>query len=108
MCKPCFAPGEIIMDATNDPELRSFIPVAPESHFPIQNLPYGIFRRHSGGEAAIGVAIGDNVLDLAALEEEGFLDGPCLRGQQAFRAATLNVFMALGRPAWHEARAAIR
>ena len=91
---------------TNIPGLRSFVPVAPESHFPIQNLPYGIFRRRTG-ESAVGVAIGDNVLDLAALEEEGLLDSPLLRGQQVFRGETLNAFMALGRPAWHEARSAI-
>src|SRR5437660_2207951 len=95
------------MEPTNAPELRSFVPVAPESHFPIQNLPYGIFRRRSGGEAAVGVAIGDNVLDLAVLESEGFLESPTLRSQQAFRAASLNAFMALGRPAWHETRSAI-
>ncbi len=98
-------PGERFMN-TNDPGLRSFVPVAPESHFPIQNLPYGIFRRRSG-ESAVGVAIGDNVLDLAAVEEEGLLDIPLLRGQQVFRGETLNAFMALGRPAWHEARSAI-
>jgi fumarylacetoacetase len=91
---------------TNDPGLRSFVPAAAESHFPIQNLPYGIFRRRTG-EPAVGVAIGDNVLDLAALEEEGLLDSPLLRGQQVFRKETLNAFMALGRPAWHEARSII-
>jgi fumarylacetoacetase len=92
------------MKPTNHPSLRSFVPVAPESHFPIQNLPYGIFRRRSGGEPAVGVAIGAQVLDLAALEQEGLLDSPLLRGQQVFRTATLNAFMALGRPAWHEIR----
>jgi fumarylacetoacetase len=92
---------------TNDPALRSFVPVAPESHFPIQNLPYGVFRRHSGGEMAVGVAIGDHVLDLAALEEEGLLDSPLLRGQRVFRNDALNTLMALRRRAWHEARSII-
>ena len=95
------------MNATNDPSLRSFVPVAPESHFPIQNLPYGIFRRRSVGEPAVGVAIGDFVLDLAGLEEHGLLDSPLLRGRRVFRSATLNAFMGLGRSAWHEARALI-
>ncbi|RMI01350.1 MAG: fumarylacetoacetase, partial [Calditrichaeota bacterium] len=44
-----------------DPSLRSFIEIDPESHFPIQNLPYGAFRPISGGEVRIGVAIGDYV-----------------------------------------------
>src|SRR5438128_1619490 len=56
-----------------DPNLRSFVPVAADSHFPIQNLPYGIFRPRSGGEPRVGVAIGEQVLDLAALERRGLL-----------------------------------
>ena len=92
---------------TNDPGLRSFVPAAAESHFPVQNLPYGIFRRRSGGEAAVGVAIGGNVLDLAVLEEEGLLDSPLFRGQQVFRGETLNAFMALGPSAWHAVRSRI-
>ena len=35
------------MNPTNDPALRSFVPVPPVSHFPIQNLPYGVFRRQA-------------------------------------------------------------
>src|SRR4051812_40292447 len=60
------------MNPTNDPALRSFVPVAPESHFPIQNLPYGVFRR-GPGPARVGVAIGDAVLDLTLLEQCGLL-----------------------------------
>ena len=51
--------------------LPSFIEVAPESHFSLQNLPYGIFRPDDG-PARAGVAIGDLVLDLAVLEEAGY------------------------------------
>jgi fumarylacetoacetase len=93
------------MDATNDPALRSFVPVAPESDFPIQNLPYGVFRRRSGHQPTIGVAIGDLVLDLALLEEQNLL--PTFQDKKVFSEATLNTFMAVGRPAWREARAAI-
>src|SRR5438874_1131670 len=50
--------------------LHSFIEVAPESHFSLQNLPYGIFRPNDG-PARAGVAIGDLVLDLAVIEESG-------------------------------------
>jgi fumarylacetoacetase len=48
----------------NDPKLRSFIDVAPDSHFPIQNLPYGVFSAKDGLAPRVGVAIGDYVLDL--------------------------------------------
>ena len=95
------------MDPTTDPALRSFVSVAADSHFPIQNLPYGVFRPRSGGEARVGVAIGDLVLDLALLEARGLLDTPALRGRRLFAADKLNPFLAQGRAAWSEARARI-
>jgi fumarylacetoacetase len=94
------------MNPTNDPSLRSFLPVSPESHFPIQNLPYGIFRR-PGGRPTPGVAIGDWVLDLSVLNETGLLISDKLPSD-VFRQPTLNAFLALGRPAWREARSVIR
>ena len=51
--------------------LKSFINVPSDSHFPIQNLPYGIFRPRAGN-ARVGVAIGDLILDLEVLETRGF------------------------------------
>src|SRR5881394_2050523 len=51
--------------------LKTFIEVPPDSDFPIQNLPYGIFRPRDGAAGA-GVAIGDLILDLSVLEERGF------------------------------------
>src|SRR5437588_834604 len=51
------------MSSTNDPALRSFVPVPAESHFPIQNLPYGSFRRRPGEPPRVGVAIGEMLLD---------------------------------------------
>jgi fumarylacetoacetase len=86
--------------------LRSFIAVSPESHFPIQNLPYGAFCRRAGG-SHIGVAIGDFVLDLTVLEEKGFFNGPTLGKQRPFGAGRLNAFLALGRDAWTEARSTV-
>ncbi|MEW6197232.1 MAG: fumarylacetoacetase [Planctomycetota bacterium] len=92
------------MRSTTDPTLRSFVPVPPESPFPIQNLPYGVFRPEPGAQPRVGVAIGDWVLDLAVLEERGFFGGPELADRRVFGQATLNVFMALGPAAWHAAR----
>lgn len=88
--------------------MRTFVDIAPDSHFPIENLPYGIFSPLSGGRPRVGVAIGELILDLALLEELEFFDGHHLRGQAVFSQPSLNAFMALGRPAWQEARATIR
>jgi fumarylacetoacetase len=95
------------MTATTDPSLRSFVPVPPGSHFPIQNLPFGVFRPRSGGPARVGVAIGEMVLDLAVLERERLVDvaKPGRKaGETLFDRSSLNAFMACGRPAWTEVR----
>ena len=83
---------------------QSFITVAANSDFPLQNLPYGVFQPQ--GEAArVGVAIGNDVLDLAALEAAGLLQ----TGSEAvFNQATLNAFIALGRPVWQQVRARLQ
>ncbi len=95
------------MNPTTDPALRSFLPVPPESHFPIQNLPYGVFSEDAGAAEKIGVAIGDRVLDLSVLDELGLLNGLGAEVRHALRQDRLNGFAALGRPAWQQARAAI-
>jgi fumarylacetoacetase len=87
---------------------RSFIDVSPDSHFPIRNLPYGVFRPKAGGPARVGVAIGDWVLDLAVLSAAGLLETPLLAGRSYFDRPALNAFMAAGRATWREARAAIQ
>ncbi|KAG8052998.1 hypothetical protein GUJ93_ZPchr0001g29442 [Zizania palustris] len=51
------------------------------------------------------VAIGDFAFDLAAVSNAGLFNGPLLAGSACFRQETLNMFLALGRPAWKEARA---
>jgi fumarylacetoacetase len=87
-----------------DPNLQSFVDVSTGSDFPIQNLPYGVFRPSAGARPRIGVAIGDAVLDLSVLADSGLLVDSAFGDGTAFREQTLNAFMALGRPAWREAR----
>ena len=75
------------LDATHDPALKSWVESAnqPGCEFPIQNLPFGIFKRRGKNEAPRGgVAIGDQILDLAAL---GIRTGPTLNGIAAMGAA---------------------
>lgn len=92
------------MHPTNDPNLESFIDVDSNSHFPIQNLPYGVARSKEDGDVFICSAIGDYVLNLAELEKAGLFDGPELEGKKVFQERTLNRFMELGHEAWSEAR----
>lgn len=91
------------MSHPNDPKLRSFISVDPTSDFPIQNLPYGVFSAH-GLAPRVGVAIGDYVLDLWELEQDGrFAFGEI----GVFSQGSLNPFMALGPKMWSKTRARI-
>src|SRR5579863_2263850 len=92
------------MPNPNDPALRSFIPVDAASDFPIQNLPYGVFSTAALPAPRVGVAIGDLVLDLWELEQDGRLD---VGNHGVFAGPTLNPFMALGPLVWAQARARI-
>jgi fumarylacetoacetase len=87
--------------------LRSFIEVPPDSHFPIQNLPFGVFKP-AQGRARVGVAIGEFVLDLSVLEEKGKFRSPEFQGRAVFSAPALNGFLSLGRPTWRKARETIQ
>jgi len=83
--------------------LRSFIDVPVDSHFPIENLPFGVFQP-KGGNARVGVAIGDLIVDLSVLEELGHFRSPEFQDQKVFSEDSLNRFLALGRPAWRKTR----
>ncbi|MBL3656182.1 fumarylacetoacetase [Fulvivirga sediminis] len=79
----------------NNPSLKSWVAVSPESDFPIQNLPFGIFKTDYLTEGA-GVAIGEYILDLTYLHENGFLDGLGLPAG-IFNQLYLNSFIGLGK-----------
>jgi fumarylacetoacetase len=87
--------------------MKSFIDVAPDSHFPIQNLPFGIFKP-AQDNARVGVAIGEFVLDLSVLEELGHFRIPEFQDRRVFSESALNEFLVLGRPAWTKAREVIQ
>src|SRR5437762_8250619 len=83
--------------------LKSFINVPRDSHFPLENLPFGVFKPREG-PARIGVALGDDVVDLTALEEAGLLKDLPPETAAATMRDSLNEFLALGRPAWRKVR----
>src|SRR6266404_2703895 len=83
--------------------LRSFLEIAKDSDFPIQNLPFGVFQPKQD-TPRVGVAIGDLVFDLSAMAELGHFQSPEFRGRKVFSEGSLNSFLALGRPAWRKTR----
>src|ERR1043166_7567106 len=83
--------------------LKSFIEVPAGSHFPIQNLPFGIFQPNAG-KPRVGVAIGDLIVDLSVLEELNHFRSPEFQDGEVFCGDSLNGFLALGRPAWRKTR----
>jgi hypothetical protein len=98
------------LNETHDPALRSWVASAnaADGDFPIQNLPLAIFRRRGSGETARGgVAIGDQVLDLAAAVRAGVFEGEALAAAQAACADNLNALMALSPRAWSALRLAL-
>jgi fumarylacetoacetase len=98
------------LDATHDPALRSWVVSANEAaaDFPIQNLPYGRFRRRASAEPwRIGVAIGDQVLDLKLAAEQCPWSGDAPALLQPLSQGDLNAFMDQGPAARRTLRAAL-
>lgn len=88
------------LDHTHDPAARSWVDAAnePGCDFPIQNLPFAIFRHHSSDEPFRGgVAIGNQVIDLAHVALSGCLSGLAQEAALAGAHTQLNELMALGR-----------
>ena len=84
------------MNQTHDPRLESWVTSAQaQTDFPIQNLPFGIFQRGQTNPGA-GVAIGDDVIALDYLHQQGFFDVLGLP-PGIFSRPVLNDFFALGR-----------
>jgi fumarylacetoacetase len=97
-----------MIDDTLAPGRRSWVASANQhADFPIQNLPLGVFTPPDGAPRG-GVAIGDEIFDLAAALELGLFNGPDLRAAaeatEAASGATLTPLFALGR----EPRLALR
>ncbi|MEP7146990.1 MAG: fumarylacetoacetase, partial [bacterium] len=91
---------------SDNSKLVSFINTDPDSHFPIQNLPYGIFRTEKNTGSRACVAISDMVLDLAVLEDRKLFENIFSNENEKhiFSGPSLNKFMSLGKEVWHEVR----
>ena len=87
------------LNETHDPALRSWVESAniAGGDFPIQNLPFASFRRLDRAEPwRCGVAIGDQIVDLAAVASTGLFSGAAASAVQAGAQPQLNALMALG------------
>lgn len=87
------------LNETHNPARRSWVESANAAgtDFPIQNLPYGVFSV-DGGAHRVGVAIGDQILDLTQLEADGILTPG--GDAKVFDQGVLNPLMALPQPVW--------
>lgn len=90
---------------TNDPALRSWIAVPADSDFPIQNIPFGICKPE-GKAPRVATIIGDSVIDLATLANEGYFSNIDI-SHSVFQQPFLNDFMALGKATTRAVRARI-
>jgi fumarylacetoacetase len=96
-----------MIDETHDPARRSWLASANDhADFPIQNLPLGVFAP-AGGTPRGGIAIGDEIFDLAAALERGLFDGLAAKAAQAACGASLNPLFALGGAARSALRARV-
>ncbi len=89
----------------------SWVNSANRGDYSIANLPYGVFRDR--GDVGVGVAIGDEILDLSAVMALGYFEGlarelPALAGQEIFAASSLNRFIAGGPTVWRAVRSRIQ
>jgi fumarylacetoacetase len=100
----------VTLDPTNHPDLRSWVRSAnePSSDFPIQNLPFGVFKRAAPAERPrIGVAIGDQIVDVAACAEAGLLTADAARAADRCREPELNGLFELASDATRALRHAL-
>ena len=99
------------LNHTHDANARSWLESAnePNIDFPIQNLPFGVFRRKGSSEPFRGgVAIGDQIVDLAALARDRLVSGmAAVQAVHACAGDSLNDFLAMGPAAWHALRHAL-
>jgi fumarylacetoacetase len=83
--------------------LKSFIQVSPDSHFPLQNIPFGVFKPKPDDRPRVCTAIGNFILDLSELERAGLL-----KTKSVFNKSSLNAFMSLGKESCSDIRLQIQ
>lgn len=87
------------LDLTHDPARRSWVTSAqdPHTHFPLQNLPFGAYLRAGETSPRVGVAIGEEIVDVCALLDADLLQDEAARAARACASGRLDELMGLGR-----------
>jgi fumarylacetoacetase len=103
------ADAALPLDETHDPSLESWVQSAQTTttDFPIQNLPFGVFRRTGSVHAQVGVAIGDEIVDVGACIERNLIPPEARDAAHACAHGRLNELMALGPEAARALRRAL-
>ena len=91
-----------MLNATHDPSLTSWVTSANKegANFPIQNLPFGVFTSANNHQPHVGVAIGNDIVDLYLLAQKGLLGLNAI----VFDQEDINEFMAQGHSVWTKCR----
>jgi fumarylacetoacetase len=92
------------------PALKSWIGYDEHTHFPLENIPFGVFTNPKSGHVRCCTRIGDFVIDLSELEHDRVFDGPLFSSlsEHVFCESTLNKFAALGKAYRLEIRASLQ
>ncbi|WP_375444213.1 fumarylacetoacetase [uncultured Fibrella sp.] len=88
----------------------SWLSISPDSDFSIHNLPFGIFSTASQPEPRVGVAIGDQIIDMAFTADMNIFDPfiPYHWRRDVFWQNNLNEFIRMGRPVWQHVRSVLQ
>jgi fumarylacetoacetase len=96
-----------MQDRRSEGMTHSWVDVPDGCDFPLENLPYGAFRRSGDAAPRIGVAIGAHILDLRVVAQSGLLRASLPQAAAVFAEGTLNPFLRLGIDAWRATRARV-
>ncbi len=93
------------INGTHDPAIESWVDSAnnPETDFPIQNLPFGVYKK-PGGVESVGVAIGDDIFDISAAFGMELFDGEAAQAARRCGGTQVHTLMAMGKHHWSALR----
>ena len=92
------------MIKANNPSLQSWLKVPRNSDFPIQNIPFGIFKPKNRTTPRVGTRIGNHVIDLAVIADKGYFKDAGISSNEVFHQPVLNDFISLGKLVWQPVR----